>query len=155
MAHVRKQLRDAVVAIYSNAPSEWDAEAVYGQTESPERDIGKHVLVFIGRSEISEEFSEDGSDQERFIDLHVRGRIGAPNSIDQHQDEIDAMLVELESKLTVEALRSQIGHNNIFLELTDDDAGEADGEHERTYAEASLDWRVHLITSKNDPETLR
>ena len=152
MSHVRKQVRDAVGTLLSAAPVKW--QRVFKARSAPARDVLPYLLVYIADENSDAQDIHAGFLQLREMTLSVSGRVRIVEG-EALEDSLDAMAAEIETTLTTTALKAQLGNKLKHLELVssrpDDDATD---EHERTYAEIALDWRVQVHTAEGAPETL-
>jgi len=152
MAHVRKQIRDAVGTVLSAAPTNWDR--VFETRLSPSRDVTPYLMVYIDAETVSPSTIHVGAVQERQMTLTTIGRTRITDG-ESMEDALDAMAVEIETTLTDTALRTELSNDSVWLTLqsTSSDLAVED-DNEREYAQVSLGWEVRLYTDENLPETI-
>jgi len=150
MAHVRKQIRDAVGALLSAAPVNW--QRVFKTRIAPARDVAPYLLVFLGAETEQPLDIGDNYLMQRDISLSVRGHLRIIEG-EALEDAMDAMAAEIETTLTVASLRGALPKlKQLYLVASDSDMIEE--ENERAYAEISLEWQVQIHTYEGQPETL-
>lgn len=152
MAHVRKQIRDAVAGLLSAAPVEW--KRVFASKTPPDRDVLPYLLVYVDSGDYDTLDIHSGHRQQRDYDAVVSCRTRLIDGEDL-ENKLDAMAAEVESTLTFSALNTALGGKLRSLELVSDSSDNEVQEGEsRTIAEIVLNWRVRVVTIEGNPETL-
>ena len=151
MSHARRQVREAVGTILSDAPSNW--RRVFETRMAPMRDVLPYLLVYI-ESELTDPITVHPTALiHRDMNLIVRGHVRIPDD-ETVEDEMDAVAAEIETKLTQAALNTQLSSKLKSIYLVSSDTEIVTDENDRTYAAIALTWRVRVTTSEGAPETL-
>lgn len=152
MAHVRKQIRDAVGAILSAAPTTW--QRVFKTRLAPARDVTPYLMVYIDSETVDVETIHSAGPYERLMTLTVIGRSRVTDG-EALEDTLDAMASEIETTLTATALRTELSNGSVWLVLQSSSSDlEVEDDNERVYAQVALEWEVRLYTAESLPETI-
>lgn len=153
MAHVREQVCSAVDTLLSASPTNWNE--VFQARLGPSRDVMPYLLVYVESEDVTALDIHSGHLQQRNMNLTVKGRYRNDINGETLEQELNAIATEIETTLTVAALKTELGGKlkQLLLSTTVSDPVVAEDES-RTFAEIALDWQVQVHTVEGDPETL-
>ena len=153
MAHIRKQIRDAVKTLLDASKSNY--RHVFNSRIARDRDVLPYALVYTPSENTTKITIHPPAIIQRDIDLIVQLFVRLTNDTETHEETMDAAASEVETKLTQAILNTAMSDKVKHLELqaTDSEIITED-ETSRTYATITLGWLVRVNTLEGSPETL-
>jgi len=148
MSHARDQVIDAMVALLSVTPANWDL--VKKQRIESTRIIKTYLMVYFESEEVERLTIHTATLYRRVIGVNVEApiRIADPEDL---ETTIGAVAAEIEQKLTNAAMLAQLPamkdfslvHSTVLLD-----------EDQTSYAKLSITWAVTVMTAEGSPSTL-
>ena len=153
MAHVRKQIRDAVKTLLDVSMSEY--RHVFNSRLPRARDVLPYVLVYTPSETSTQLTIHPPAIIQRDINLVTQLFVRLTNDTETHEETMDAAAAEVETKLTGAIVSTALSEKvKLFtLQATDSEIITED-ENSRTYATITLQWLVQVNTVEGSPETL-
>jgi hypothetical protein len=151
MAHLRKQIRDAVVTTLTGLST--TASRVYSGRATPLAvDASPSLLIDVGAEQIVTSSMGAGARNrllERTLEIEVRAMVKA---VSGYLDTLDAIVLEVEQALAAEQSLDGLAKS---VQPAGYDAPEIDGQGEKTVAELTLRFNVTYYAALNAPDTPR
>lgn len=153
MSHARTQIRNAFRQLLDKADN-W--KAVIETRVMPTRHAFPFVLIYCDSEPMVNTLVQNPNLQERTLSVIVAAFSKVPADAQIAEDEMDIISVELEKKLTEDALRSELGGTaNIAMQLQSQSLTIiTDDEDTISHAEIELSYTVKYYTVEGQPETL-
>jgi hypothetical protein len=154
MSHVRQQTREAITALLnSGTHAKWTR--AYETRVPSQRQVWPYLMVF-SPSDISvKETIHPASIYSKDTTINVVGMLRLPGSGDTQaiEDKMDAMAVDIETRLTYTALNASLPKiQNFSLDSSSFDVITTE-EGEVSHAEITMVWRVGYYHNEGAPET--
>jgi hypothetical protein len=151
MTGIRKQVTSAMASLLTPKASTW--QSVLQSRIQSSRQLWPYVMIYSSGDIVEDLVTDDPALYLRAVDVSVIGmiRVTDPLSI---EDDMDAISVEIESRLINSSMRSLIPNfesmslvsTTLEVIITDDD--------QIDHAEVLVTYRVVATSSENDPATL-
>ena len=154
MSHARQQIREAAATLLKATPSTWGQ--VFETRIPPSRAVMPYLMVFSDGEAIGPSTVNQSGVCQRDLNLVVAGRLRLPGNNDTEtvEDRMDALAVEVETKLTFSALLATLGQLK-GLRLTNTEMVVVTDEQDAPqYAEVTLAFVARYFTAEALPETL-
>lgn len=154
MSHVRQQIREAVTTLLNaSTHSKWTR--AYETRIPSARQVWDYIMVYPSDEPVVAELIHSPNIYTREMTLNVIGMLKMPGNTDTQtiEDKMDAMAVDIETRLTFSALSAVVSGVEAFylvsssmdVIVTDDDKVD--------HAELSTVWRVGYSTAEGAPQT--
>jgi hypothetical protein len=155
MSHVRKTIRDAVITLL-NASTHAKWTLAY-PTRIPlhRQQPWDYIMVYPSEEPVQAELIHSPNVYTREMTLNVIGMLRMPGNTDTQtiEDKMDAMAVDIETRLTYAALSAAVaGVESFYLVSTAMDVIVTEDD-KVDHAELSTVWRVGYSTAEGAPET--
>jgi len=152
MAHVRKQIRDAVVKLLkASSPSNW--RYVYNSRQPLQREVRPYLLVYIETEEDEDATIHPATLIDRNMTLSIVANVDILKNPETFENTLDSIAADIENRITFTTLNAQLTGAVKGLFLLGSNSQIVTDETERTYGEIALSYRVQVMT-QGDPETL-
>lgn len=154
MSHIRAQVKDALATILGTSPTTWGR--VYKTRVQSTRQVWPYLMLYSAGDTTEILSVDDPIIYQRNVSIVIVGMLRMPSNSDKQtiEDKMDALSLEVETKLTSAAVRSALtGIESLSMEstaldliVTDDDVID--------HAEVTMKWNVVCANSENSPSTI-
>ena len=154
MSHARKQIREAAATLLRATPSTWGT--VFESRLPTTRAVMPYLMIF-SDGEASQKISANSpAVYSRTANIVISGRLRLPGNNDKEtiEDKMDAVAVEVETKLTYTTLQAVITQLQSLTLLSTEQALVVGEDDSPQYAEVTLTFAAGYATLEGSPATL-
>lgn len=155
MSHVRQTVREAVATLLNASTHTRWTRAYETRIPTSRQQQWDYILVYPAAEGAQAELIHSPNVYTREMTLNVVGMLRLPGNGDTHtiEDKMDAMSVDIETRLTYAALVAAVpGVESFYMESTSMDViVTEDGAVD--HAELSMVWKVTYSTAEGAPST--
>jgi hypothetical protein len=155
MSHVRKTIRNGVVTLLNNSTHALWTLAYPTRIPPTRQQAWDFIMVYPSEEPVQAELIHSPNVYTREMTLNVIGMLRMPGNTDTQsiEDKMDAMAVDIETRLTYAALSAVVsGVESFYLVSTAMDVIVTEDD-KVDHAELSTVWRVGYSTTEGAPET--
>jgi hypothetical protein len=154
MSHARQQIREAAATLLKVSPSTWGQ--VFETRIPSSRAVMPYLMIFSDGEVIDPSTVNLPDAYQRDLNLVVAGRLRLPGNNDTEtvEDRMDALAVEVETKLKFSALLLTLTQIKSLRLVTTEMVVVTDEQDAPQYAEVTLSFVAQYFTAEGAPETL-